>query len=467
MHNVLTPQQMNKTEEDAFNSGIAPLSLMTTAAEAVFEKARFYKKVLVVAFSGNNGGDGLATASMLKSIGITCHVRFFGDAKKLSPHAMHYYEKCRELFIENPHSDYDLVIDAVFGIGFKGTLSGEPLEAVRLINSFKNKAHILSIDIPSGLNALTGECEYGVFADTTITFHAVKQGLIINKGADHTGELTVSDIGLSSESSCSLAQKSDVLLPPYKNTDHKGTRGHVGIIGGAFGMEGATMLASLGALKTGAGKVSIRGLSDGFSQKPYEVMVSRAPFDEFISDKDVIVFGTGAGRTEETKELLDIVLKSDKPLIIDADGLYFLSAEMLSRKAPTMLTPHLAEGARLFGVSVSELCKDPVSITEAFTKKTGSTVILKSNYNLISDGNSSIFTAFGAPGMATAGSGDVLAGILAGAAMMNGFNMDGALLASFIHGTAGSFAQKKLTAYSMTAGDIAQNIFEAFLTLEK
>lgn len=462
MKYVVTSEQMQNAENDAFEKGLSPFSAMEKAGTFVFYEAEKFNKVLIVANHGNNGGDGFVCAQKLIEKGKDADVLFIGDEKKLSDHARKFYENIKDNIIENPDDDYDCIVDAIFGIGFRGQLQGKALEAVNLINSFKNKAKIISVDIPSGLNGLTGEAEASVDADITVTFQAEKLGLIINKGADFSGEIKVCDIGIDVFSKIKRVDKVD--FPEIKRTAHKGTQGHIGIIAGSFGMEGAAMLASAAAIKSGAGKVSLavsEDIKNNFVRRAPEVMLTLRS-DEFISDKDVVLFGCGIGRKEDNKKILEFLIENCTcPLVIDADGLYFLTKEHLKKaKCPVILTPHMGEASRLFNVDVGDLIKNPVEIAMDFAKETGATVLLKSNYNLVVNKDEAYISTFGCPGMATAGSGDVLAGIVASMVHIMPTKIEAAINASYLHGRAGNLAQKEKTPYGVTASDILNNIFK-------
>ena len=462
MNFVVTPEEMQNAELLAFSKGLKPVDAMEKAGTFVFMEAQEYNKILIVASSGNNGGDGFVAAMKLLEKGKTVHVLFIGKTEKLSDHARFFYEKIKGNIVDKVDGNYDCVIDAIFGIGFKGKIEGEFLSAVNLINSFKNKAKIISVDIPSGLNGLTGEAENAVSADTTVTFQAEKIGLIINKGADFSGEIKVRDIGIEISSDLKRVDKVD--FPKLKNTVHKGTQGHIGIIAGSFGMEGAAILASASAIKSGAGKVSLavsEDIKNNFTLRAPEVMLTLRN-EDFIKDKDIILFGCGIGRKEDNEEILKYLIKNVKvPLVIDADGLYFLTKDLLKKaESHIIITPHMGEASRLFNVNIQDLIKNPVEITRNFVKETGAIVLLKSNYNLIVSESEAYISSFGCPGMATAGSGDVLAGIVATMAHIMPNYIDALINASYLHGSAGRLAQKEKTPYGVTASDILNNIFK-------
>ena len=468
---ILTPNEMADFEKAAFRDGYEPYQAMERAARHVFNQAKKHRRVLIFAGGGNNGGDGLACALQLHSIGAEVTVIFLGEAEALSPHAYAFYKMAKPLIRDTvPDTDFDCIIDGIFGIGFHGKLDGRHLDAVNTINAFRDTAEIIAIDIPSGLNGKSGEADVAVKAHKTVTFQAEKLGLIINRGADLSGEIIVCDIGIPVKGTVTSSTKGEIFdkIPPIECTAHKGTMGHVGVIAGSFGMEGAAIMASHAALRSGAGKVSLAVSADiknNFITRPPEVLVTvRDDIDGFITDKDSVLFGCGMGRSDDTRAILEHLIKSCTcPLVIDADGLYHLNKDMLIGKhCPIILTPHIAEAARLFGVHVSELIKDPVTHALEFAKSTNTVVLIKSNYNLITDGFNVKLNRFGCSGMATAGSGDVLAGITAFWAQRAETLFDAAEIASYLHGAAGRSAQARLSAYSMTATDIIAELHNAY-----
>lgn len=474
MNCVVTPEYMLKKELDAFKNGLSPLDAMAKAGAYIFEFAKRFKKVLVVAGCGNNGGDGFQCAYLLNKAGVKTDVFVIGDKNKLSSHSRYFYDLIVDLVTTSPEKDYDCIVDALFGIGFKGNLEGDFLKAVDLINSFKNKAYIIAVDIPSGLNGLTGEGKASVNADLTVTFQSKKLGHIINKGADCVGKLIVKNIDIPLDAKLKEPSREDILacIPEIRNTAHKGTQGHIGIIAGSLGMEGAAILASEAAIKIGAGKVTLAVENDiisNFCCRAPEIMVTdRQNLRDFFLDKDVILFGSGIGRNKDNISILNLLIENCTcPLVIDADGLYFLNKEMLKNaKCPIIITPHLKEASRLFGCDINDVICYPLEKAQEFANETNTAVLLKSNYNIITDGNFSYITAFGCKGMATAGSGDVLAGIVAGAINLTASIEKGCLLACYIHGFAGQAAQKQKTAYAMTASDIKDNIYKVFKNLK-
>lgn len=261
--------------------------------------------------------------------------------------------------------------------------------------------------------------------------------------------------------------KEELCLPKIPENAHKGTNGHVGIIAASFGLEGAAHLSAISALRSGAGKVSLLVPSECapfFANRPSESMLCAKGFDfieEFIKDKDVVLFGPGIGRSNEIKKHLEKLLSVCRvPLVIDADGLYFLTKEMLAKATcPVLLTPHVGEASRLFNALTNEVLEKPLFYSYNFIKETNATILLKSDFNLTCNSEFAAKTHFGSCALATAGSGDVLAGICAAFAhKFNGNMFSCAVHASFVHGFAGKQAEKNCGAYSTTAEEISKNI---------
>jgi len=469
MKNIVSAKAMQDSERQTFK-GVKDYALaMEKAGTALFAHIQKYNSFLIFCGAGNNGGDGFVCARLLRDVGKQVEIVIVGDIAQLSSYAYVNYQRVCELAIQKEEikEDYACVVDAIFGIGFHGTLFGEFLEAVNKVNSFKGRAHIVACDIPSGLNATNGIGEECVDADETVTFQAYKLGQIIGMGADYCGKITVEEIGISISDGVFFVEKNDIFLPKMKKTAHKGTRGHIGVIGGSRGMEGAAEMCAYASLNSGAGLVSILtdSVCEGFynNRHPEIMLDTKSTVTDFIKNKSCVVFGCGIGRSEKTRErLYELIERCTCPLIIDADGLYYLTPELLKKaRCNITLTPHMGEAARLFNVSLGELLVRPHELAADFAKNNSVTVLLKSNYNFITDGTKRYFTAFGCPAMATAGSGDALAGITTGATLLTD-SLNGAMLASFLHGFAGNAAQNKKSPYSVTATDIISEIYTGF-----
>jgi hydroxyethylthiazole kinase-like uncharacterized protein yjeF len=403
------------------------------AAELARELAPSGKAVVVIAGPGNNGGDALVVARHLKSGWFKVDVMFTGDAAKLSDEAAAAYAAWQVSgggFIEElPRAqDCGLVVDGLFGIGLQRELTGRYAELVSWMNSAA--CAVLALDVPSGLESDTGRVlGCAVRASHTITFIALKPGLLTLDGPDHSGTIHMATLGLDAPT---LAQPSghvigaEVLktaLPPRRQNTHKGDYGSVGIIGGADGMVGAALLAGRAALKLGAGRIYV-GLTaeDRPAVDPLqaELMLNRAVEVVSLDHLACLAVGPGLGQSREAYALLASALGSQLPLVLDADALNLIAKHsalgeaLTGRTEPTLLTPHPAEAARLLATSTSAVQRDRVAAALKLAEVYRCGAVLKGAGSICAwpDAHWAINTS-GNPGMATAGMGDVLTGILA------------------------------------------------------
>jgi NAD(P)H-hydrate epimerase len=417
--------------------GIDGRDLMERAGAAAFRRLldrwSSPRNIVVVAGAGNNGGDGYVIARLALERGMTPRVLQLGDHARLrgeaAAAAMAYAEAgglC-EPFTGLPE-DAGLIVDAMLGTGLERPLTGPWAEAVCQINGAR--APILAVDIPSGLHADTG-CVLGaaVRADLTVTFIGLKQGMFTAAGPDHCGEIRFDALQVPAMVYAGqlLAarrldwQKERDLLPALRQSAHKGDQGHVLVVGGAPGMSGAARLSAEAALRCGAGLVT---LATHPEHAPWanltrpELMVHAAAgaddIDGAAHRADVVAIGPGLGLGDWSRALLERVLTLERPLVVDADALSLLAAAP-RRREDWVLTPHPGEAARLLGVSAADIEQDRFTAVERLQRRFGGVVVLKGAGTLIrgaghrptglcSDGN---------PGMATAGMGDALTGVIA------------------------------------------------------
>jgi len=412
----------------------ANLPLMERAGAAAAELAVSLlsdkgKDVLILAGPGNNGGDAKVVARILKEKFF--RVSLAGKVEEI-PKA----------------TRWNLIVDGLFGIGLSRPVEGEHAKLVEYANA--QSCPVLALDIPSGLNSETGQAlERAVCATHTITFIGLKPGLLTLDGPDHCGQVSVSDLDIKlnfqNPGHGWLAEPTlfaNVLKPRARNF-HKGMAGSMAIIGGAAGMAGAALLAGRAALKMGAGRV-YAGLLEELSLDPGapELML-RHPDDALGLDLDAIVIGPGLGQGESAETLLGAVLASDIPCVLDADALNLIAGNEDLRKAcarrtaETLLTPHPAEAARLLAQKTADVQADRLKAARNLSQNLNAHVVLKGNGSIIAarDGHWFINTS-GNPGMASAGMGDVLAGIL-GALLAQKYSGETALvLGTHLHGCA-------------------------------
>jgi hydroxyethylthiazole kinase-like uncharacterized protein yjeF len=442
-------------------AAVGPSVLMERAGAAAAEFARGLcgdtaKAILILAGPGNNGGDAFEVAALLKRWFFRVSVVFAGERDKLpedAKAALHKWQAAGGTLLDDIPEDsrFDLAVDGLFGIGVTRPLAGTHGALVEKLNALG--VPILALDIPSGINADTGAVMgCAVRASHTITFIAHKPGLLTLDGPDHCGEIRLDTLGLDPEKLLAadgqLLDKDILvgLLPPRRRNFHKGMAGSAGILGGAAGMVGAAVIAGRAALKCGAGRIYLGLLTP---RPPYldasqpELML-RKPAE--VLEKgllNVVVAGPGMGKSKAAANLLRAALKAPVPLVLDADALNLiaanrpLAAALAKRAAATLLTPHPAEAARLLGEDTRAVQADRVASARRLAQRTRSFVVLKGNGSVIAapDGKWWINPS-GNPGMASAGMGDALTGIVA-ALLAQGAEPLTALLAGvYLHGAA-------------------------------
>lgn len=501
---VIFPQEMEKVDADAVNSGIPALKLMENAGKAVADIARTMlgtleeREILILCGKGKNAGDGLVAARYLSKGGAEVKPVLFFPEDQLHEDTMHNFEALDEVApVHNKkglveyiikHEAPDLIIDAVFGTGFHGNIR-EPFSTV--FSAVNNSGiPVLSIDIPSGVDASSGDVRGKCLkAAVTVTFVCPKIGHFLFPGASYRGKLVVKQIGIShdlvekhAEGRISTMDRNTAsrLIPRFPIDAHKGSRGKVLIIAGSIGFGGAAILTAMGAFRAGAGLVALAipdTIYEAIESKLTEVI--KMPFQssdigtisvdsaedmiELSTGFDSVAIGPGIGVSDELAELLDRLTKEiSVPVVIDADGLNNIieSTETIrKRSASTVLTPHPGEMARLFKLSVEEVEKDRPAMTLVAARKFRAVVALKGAFTLIANpaGELSINTS-GNPGMATAGSGDVLTGIIAAFLAQDLSAYDAVRLGVFIHGEAGDIAASEIGEVGFMAGEISDRI---------
>ncbi|OHC69644.1 MAG: bifunctional ADP-dependent (S)-NAD(P)H-hydrate dehydratase/NAD(P)H-hydrate epimerase [Rhodocyclales bacterium GWA2_65_20] len=404
--------------------------------------------VLVVAGPGNNGGDAFVVARLLKEAGHEPVVVFAGTAEKLPADAgaalAAWQRAGGEILPEIPTHPFALAVDGLFGIGITRPLAGRYAELVGRINSLG--CPVLALDVPSGLDAETGRVMgVAVKATRTATFIALKPGLLTLDGPDHCGEIGVHPLGLAFAETDGFLNGVDLFracLTPRLRNSHKGSYGSAGIIGGAPGMAGAALLAGRAALKLGAGRVYV-GMLEAMTVDPMQAeLMLRAP-DEVFALATALAIGPGLGQTAAAAELLRQAIAAPLPLVVDADALNLLAIHpvlqglLARRNAPTLLTPHPAEAARLLGTTTATVQSDRVAAALQLAARCHADVVLKGCGSVVAAAAGAwAVNATGNAGLAAAGSGDVLTGIVV-ALLAQGWPAREALLgAVHLHGAA-------------------------------
>lgn len=480
---VLTRARVMESEETAVKSGAFSfrelmLNAGTKAGVAILKKYDVNsKKIAVLCGNGNNGGDGCVIANLLYSHGadVTVITPFGIPATE---NAKHYYDGLE--FIKKTEAftpDYDIVIDALFGIGFNREPDSKTKELFRAVNN--SNAVKISIDIPSGVVCDSGFVwDTAVMADLTLTFIALKPCFVLPIGSDFCGEVQVIDIGVSPvKESYSVINKP--VFPKRRHNSHKGTYGTALLICGSYGMAGAAMLAAKAALRSGLGIakcVMPESIYPAFTAfLPEAVCVPSAEtengtldfgklnINELFRDCDAVLCGCGLGKGENIEKIVTYLIKNcTKPLILDADGINAVaeSIEILRKgKAPIILTPHPGEMARLCKSTVAEIESDRITAAKGFAEDYGCTVVLKGSNTIVAESNGNLsFNIIGNAGMATGGSGDVLAGVTV-SLLAQGYSPEiAAKNAVYLHSHAGDKAATKRSQHALLPSDIIEEL---------
>lgn len=473
---ILTADELQNLEMRAANQlGAGTLMKRAGAAAAELIMKRLedagveQRRVTLLVGPGNNGGDALACACELREKGAVVNVVLPGGRRPTSALALAQLERWTQAggtTYDDPYmtEKADCVVDGLFGTGLAKPITGDYLDAVLWFN--ERQALKVSLDIPSGLNPVTGHWtgSYpGCSADVTITFLCVKSGLYMCEGADAAGEIVLNELDVSVPLSPLSVIGTDefprVLRPRVKNS-HKGDYGSVAVIGGTDGMIGASILAARAALISGAGRVTLECRAEHAPHVDMvypEIMFATKPVN--LEDFDALVLGCGLGTSAEAKARVIEALNCQKPLILDADALNIIAADIklqdmvLARRAPTVLTPHPGEAARLLRRDTAGVTADRVAACRELAVQTGAIVVLKGAGTVISMRSSRTWiNPTGSPMLATGGSGDVLAGMI-GAMFAQGYDMvESVLAAVYFHGLSAEGLEA-----GFTAGEIAPN----------
>ncbi|MDQ5908347.1 MAG: ADP-dependent NAD(P)H-hydrate dehydratase / NAD(P)H-hydrate epimerase [Pseudomonadota bacterium] len=442
--------------------GIPGYTLMSRAGEAAFQLLRQRwpdaRRLTVICGGGNNGGDGYVVARLAHQAGLAAQILTLADPQTLHGDAQTAWQDALSAevaiapFARERLKGADLLIDAILGTGLERLVTGAWREAIDAINA--HPADTLALDIPSGLHADTGAIlGAAIQADATITFIGLKQGLFTGQGPACCGAVHFADLDAPSDIYPALHPASwrytgediPTLLPRRSRSAHKGHFGHVLIIGGGRGMAGAARMAGEAAARCGAGLVSIatRAAHAGLQAAVRPELMFHGVEDAddlapLLARATVIAIGPGLGRGDWGRTLLHAALASDKPLVIDADGLNLLAVEPAFREN-WILTPHPGEAARLLKMTPTDVEADRFAAVEDLALRYGGVAVLKGAGSLIAsreEGQVALCTV-GNPGMASGGMGDVLTGVIA-ALVAQGLPLFAAAKAGvYLHGLAG------------------------------
>ena len=455
---IYLSHEIRQLEQRARDSGIRDLMERAGLAAAVLARELLAGKtsVLVLAGPGNNGGDALVAARHLKAGWFKVAVVFTGDPGKLPPDAAAALQAWRAAGGEllealPPAGKWDLVIDGLFGIGLARSLEGRHLDLVRKINTMN--LPVLALDVPSGLDADAGQTfRAAIRASHTLTFIALKPGLLTAYGPDYCGQIHVDTLGLDPAAllppTGRLLEREQVAAPlkPRPRNSHKGLLGSVGILGGADSMVGAALLAGRAALKLGAGRVYAALLAEeapAVDMGMPELMLCSAEKLFQLEQLNCLVVGPGLGQSEQAVDLLRQALATELPLVLDADALNLLASHadlqetVKIRKGETLLTPHSAEAARLLDSTTHDIQQERVTSATRLAKRYHSLVVLKGAGSLCALPDETWFiNPTGNPGLSSAGMGDVLSGMIAALIAQRLKPLDALLLAVYLHGAA-------------------------------
>jgi len=503
---VVTPSEMRTIDQRAIEQfGIPGIVLMENAALKVVEVIeKVYRlserdKVVVLAGMGNNGGDGLAVARHVFLRGIKVEVFLLAREEAISGDARTNLNIARKLEVplyfvqderdvsnlEESLKGATLVVDAIFGTGLSRPVEGVFAQAIQLVNDMP--VPVVAVDIPSGINGEDGHVMgIAIKASHTVTFGYPKRGHLLYPGRKYTGKLHVVPISLPLDSAQAVGVhaftldmgEAAAMLRERPVEGHKGAFGKVAVVAGSTGMTGAASLAAMAALRSGAGLVTLgipASLNEILENKLTEVMtrplrdhgtgcLQEEALDDvldLVKDADVLAIGPGLGKSSSVFEVLRNILgRIDISIVLDADGLNHISRDisLLSKHTgPVVITPHPGEMARLTGLSVAQIVGSPVETAQKFSQETGTVVLLKGATTVVCHPDGRLyFNTTGNSGMATAGSGDVLTGIIAGFIAQGYGPFEAAVLGAFVHGYAGDLAADAYGQAGMVAGDILE-----------
>ncbi len=486
MQYILNCGQMKEADRHTIEEmGIPSMVLMERAALSVAQEiadtCTGQDRILVVCGVGNNGGDGLAVARLLHLRGSGVFVECVGNLDKMTAETRMQYNIVRNYqipVVNNPdYGEYTIIVDALFGIGLARPAEGVYRQKIQAIN--ESGAFVWSVDIPSGVDGNTGRVMgAAVWADATVTFAFAKAGHLLYPGRAHAGRLLVKDIGIypppgeETRYARSLEQGDCRHLLKREPAGHKGTFGKVLVLAGSLGMSGAAYFAGKAAYAAGAGMVKICTVEG--NRQILQTLLPEGLYGTWEEENlqksvqwcDAVVAGPGIGQDAEAFRMLQRTLELGKkrnlPMVLDADALNIISSqgEWKDRLyGECVFTPHMLELSRMTGKSVECLREQPFETAKAFAKEYPGTLVWKDACTMVRCGRGDVYlNQSGNDGMATAGSGDVLAGLLGGLLAAGLAPDQAAPLGVYLHGAAGDYAQIQKGRHSMTAKDILEGI---------
>jgi ADP-dependent NAD(P)H-hydrate dehydratase / NAD(P)H-hydrate epimerase len=464
--------------------GIPAYTLMKRAGEAALRHLRsrypLAHRIAVVCGGGNNGGDGYVLARFAQAAGLTVRVLAVSDPEKLQGAARQAFDDFRATgaqahpFAASLLAGDEIVVDALLGTGLKGEVRSEYAAAIRAINLCSRP--VFSLDVPSGLDSDAGvPLGEAVRADCTVTFVGVKTGLLVGEGPEYTGTVVFDDLEVTPPPEDFVPRLTRIVeaeipaaLPRRRRAAHKGDFGRVLIVGSGEGMPGATRLAGEACLRVGAGLTTVAAAPENVAAiaagRPELICLAFTDLPvlaEALARADVVAIGPGLGRSAWARAALDAVLAADKPVVVDADALNLLAEAKVPPRDDWILTPHPGEASRLLGVTTEQIQRDRLAALDQLLERFRGTIVLKGAGTLVGEtGNTPGVCERGNPGMATAGSGDVLTGAIAGILAQCRDPWAAARVGVLVHAMAGDAAARG-GERGVLASDLARELHHA------
>ncbi len=508
MKPILTPDEATALDRETQARGVAAEVLMERAGRAVARAARelaggaYGRRAVLVCGKGNNGGDGLVAARQLARWGLRTSVVLLEDPGELREPAATNARRLDEVpgvrvrgfderGLERELTRADVGVDALFGTGFRGMPEDEWAAAIAGLNDAG--VPVVAVDIPSGVNGATGRIEgEAVRAELTVTFGAPKLGAVLLPGAEHAGMVRVVDIGFPDDlvrAHAWLTEPSDVAawLPARDADTHKRASGVLVVVAGSRGMTGAARLIATAAGRIGAGLITVAApvgsmpqIQAGLIEPTFLSLPETtdgtvaagavAVLLERLETADALAIGPGLTTNDETTAFIrDVARRSPVPLVLDADALNAFAGDgdaLADRRSDAVLTPHVGEFARLTGVKRRDLDADRPGHVRALANQTGAVALLKGSRTVIADPDGRLFVnVTGSPALATAGTGDVLTGMVGGLLARGIAPLESAATGAYLHGLAGLFAGRDLGEGAI-AGDVLERVPEAVAHVE-
>jgi hydroxyethylthiazole kinase-like uncharacterized protein yjeF len=464
--------------------GIPGYTLMKRAGEAALRHLRsrypLAHRIVIACGGGNNGGDGYVLARFAQAAGLTVTVLAASDPQGLRGEARQAYEDLRasavpvQPFAAPLLAQGEVVVDALLGTGLRGAVRPGYAHAIQALNS--SGRPVFALDVPSGLDSDAGvPLGEAVRADCTVTFVALKTGLLVGDGPEYTGTLFFDDLELAPVPAQFAPRLTRIVegeiravLPRRPRAAHKGDFGRVLIVGSGSGMPGATRLAGEACLRAGAGLTTVAvapenvaAIAAGRPELICLALTGQGVLADALGRADVIAIGPGLGRSPWAREALEAVLATDKPLVVDADALNLLAEVAVRPRADWILTPHPGEAARLLGVTTQEIQHDRLGALDRLIERFHGTVVLKGAGTLVgASGRTPGVCERGNPGMASAGTGDVLTGAIAGILAQCRDTWAAARVGVLVHAMAGDAAARG-GERGVLASDLARELHHA------